>query len=158
MEDPSFQHLPHLRPFARQPMLFLTLCTDRRIPVLADTHTHSILRGLWENSAQTYGWVVGQYVVMPDHVHLFAKAFVGAKPMASWIQMWKSLSSRAIATRTSLKPPIWQRDYFDRLLRSSESYGQKWNYVRMNPVRAGLVARPEEWAYAGCIRELRMRE
>jgi hypothetical protein len=32
--------------------------------------------------------------------------------------------------------PIWQREFFDHLLRSEESYDQKWNYVRENPVRA----------------------
>ena len=46
---------------------------------------------------------------------------------------------------------IWQRGFFDHLLRSAESYGQKWNYVRENPVRAGLVAQPEDWPYAGEI-------
>jgi len=44
---------------------------------------------------------------------------------------------------------IWQRGFFDHLLRSEESYGQKWNYVRENPVRAGLVARVEDWRFAG---------
>ena len=47
--------------------------------------------------------------------------------------------------------PIWQRGFFDHLLRSAESYGQKWNYVRENPVRARLVAKPEDWPYAGEI-------
>ncbi|MFB3881745.1 MAG: hypothetical protein ACE149_10800 [Armatimonadota bacterium] len=37
------------------------------------------------------------------------------------------------------------------MLRSGESYGQKWEYVRMNPVRAGLVANPDDWPYQGEI-------
>ena len=44
-----------------------------------------------------------------------------------------------------------QRGFFDHLLRSAESYGQKWNYVRENPVRAGLVEKAEDWPYAGEI-------
>jgi len=47
--------------------------------------------------------------------------------------------------------PLWQRGFFDHLLRSEESYGQKWNYVRENPVRAGLAQNPEDWPYAGEI-------
>ena len=39
----------------------------------------------------------------------------------------------------------------DDLLRSAESYGQKWNYVRENPIRAGLVKKAEDWPYAGEI-------
>jgi len=46
---------------------------------------------------------------------------------------------------------IWQRGFFDHFLRNEESYGQKWNYVRENPVRAGLIQRFEDWPYAGEI-------
>lgn len=48
----------------------------------------------------------------------------------------------------------WQDGFFDHLLRSGESYSEKWNYVRMNPVRAGLVERPEDWPFAGEIEAL----
>jgi hypothetical protein len=47
--------------------------------------------------------------------------------------------------------PIWQRGFFDHLLRSSESYSEKWNYVRENPVRAGLVSHANDWRYSGEI-------
>jgi hypothetical protein len=36
-------------------------------------------------------------------------------------------------------------------LRSEESYAQKWNYVRDNPVRAGLVEKTDDWPHAGEI-------
>ena len=42
--------------------------------------------------------------------------------------------------------PIWQRSFFDH-----ERYAQKWNYVRENPVRAGLVNNPNKWPYSGEI-------
>jgi hypothetical protein len=41
----------------------------------------------------------------------------------------------------------WQEGCFDRLLRSDESLSDKWEYLRQNPVRAGLVANPEDWPY-----------
>jgi putative transposase len=47
--------------------------------------------------------------------------------------------------------PFWQEGFFDHVLRSDESYSQKWNYVRENPVRAGLVKSVEEWPYQGEI-------
>jgi putative transposase len=49
---------------------------------------------------------------------------------------------------------IWQKEFFDDVLRSSESYSQKWDYVRENPVRAGLVARVEDWPWQGEIEPL----
>ena len=37
-----------------------------------------------------------------------------------------------------LSEPIWQKSFIDHILRSDESYGNKWEYVRQNPERAGL--------------------
>jgi hypothetical protein len=46
---------------------------------------------------------------------------------------------------------VWQPDYFDRFLRSGESYSEKWAYVQNNPVRAGLVAQADDWPFKGRI-------
>jgi len=46
---------------------------------------------------------------------------------------------------------IWQPGFFDHVMRNSESYASKWQYVRENPVRAGLVERSEDWLYQGEI-------
>jgi len=87
-----------------------------------------------------------QMEVMPDHVHFFARSEIDARPMADWVQMWKSVSSRQIAAALAIDPPIWQTDYFDRYLRSSEIYSEKWHYVEQNAVRAGLVETIDLWA------------
>ncbi len=104
--------------------------------------------------SSTDGWWIGRYVLMPDHVHFFARPASDARPKAGWVGMWKSVSSRRIAPALSIKPPIWQADYFDRFLRSSESYSDKWQYVEQNPVRAGLVGQVEDWPYRGTIHDL----
>jgi putative transposase len=87
-------------------------------------------------------------------VHLFARPAIDARPMANWIKMWKSISSRKIAAALATSPPIWQSDYFDRYLRSSENYSQKWHYVEQNAVRAGLVSDLKDWPYSGIIHDL----
>jgi len=46
------------------------------------------------------------------------------------------------------------RGFFDHLIRNTESYAQKWDYVRENPVRAGLVSTAEKWKYQGEIVEI----
>ena len=51
-------------------------------------------------------------------------------------------------------PPLFQRDCWDRQLRSGESYNEKWQYVRNNPVRKGLVAQADDWPYQGVITPL----
>ena len=51
--------------------------------------------------------------------------------------------------------PIWQKSFWDTQLRQGESYAEKWEYVRQNPVRKGYVSDPESWAYQGELNELR---
>ncbi|MBT3194021.1 MAG: hypothetical protein HN341_15875 [Verrucomicrobia bacterium] len=115
---------------------------------------HDVLRGIWTRSAERNGWYVGDYVLMPEHVHFFARACSGADRMGRWVSMWKSVSSRALMKREEVSAPVWQSDYFDRYLRSGESYGEKWLYVEQNPVRAGLVTDAEQWPYRGRIHRL----
>jgi REP element-mobilizing transposase RayT len=92
---------------------------------------------------------------MPDHVHLFAApSSRDAKQLSDFIGGWKNWTQGRV--RESVLPSFaWQREFFDHLMRSSESYADKWEYVRLNPVRAGLVARPEDWPYQGEINALR---
>ena len=50
---------------------------------------------------------------------------------------------------------LWQREFFDHVLRSNESYSEKWAYVELNPIRAGLVQLPADWPYQGELNVLR---
>jgi putative transposase len=78
-----------------------------------------------------------------------------ALPRGRWHKMWKSVSARALIAQHALHAPVWQADTFDHLLRNAESYSEKWEYVRQNPVRAGLYAQPEDWPWQGEIHSLR---
>ena len=155
MSAPCHKHLAHLASFAAEPVVFFTVVAAKRQAVLAHEAVHEILRGIWILSGERNGWWVGDYLLMPDHVHLFARAARDAVSMKNWVQMWKSLSARQWMDRMGRKTPLWQEDYFDRYLRSAENYSEKWAYVEANPVRAGLVARPDDWPYRGRIHELR---
>jgi REP element-mobilizing transposase RayT len=85
---------------------------------------------------------------MPDHIHLFcAPAVRPTQPLEPWIAFWKSTTAKNWPEQNQL--PVWQRHFWDTQLRRSESYGSKWEYVRQNPVRAGLVADEEDWPYQG---------
>ena len=118
--------LPHLEPFDRHPVVFLTVCTAKRAPILNNAAAHAILRTLWQESRTRNGWCVGRYVIMPDHVHLFAMPDVNPVNFQQWVSVWKSLSARQITAQTKAQAPIWQRDYFDRFLRTRDTYGAKW--------------------------------
>jgi REP element-mobilizing transposase RayT len=81
---------------------------------------------------------------MPDHVHLFVRGHIDFV-LAQWVRLLKRKLSDGIVTDR----PHWQPGFFDHLIRNSESYSAKWEYVRENPVRAGLVTTYESWPYQG---------
>lgn len=151
----ELRRLPHLHSFARHPILFLTTVTADRKPFLANRNAFEILTETWQHSANLDGWFVGDYLLMPDHVHLFARRASDAKTLSEWMETWKSLSSRRLKAALQLATPLWQKDYFDRFLRSADNYSEKWDYVAMNPVRKGLCAKPEDWPWKGRISDLR---
>ena len=92
---------------------------------------------------------VGRYVIMPDHVHLFVRGDHNFT-LGPWIGALKQALAKA-ATLSRAKGQIWEEGFFDHVLRSNESYSQKWNYVRENPVRAELVKSAADWPYQGEI-------
>ena len=133
----------------RKVIVFLTVCTKNRRALLADPQIHQMLISHWIR-ADT--WDVGRYVILPDHLHLFASPKTPESPaIRKWMTYWKSSASREWPGRKD--GPVWQRDCWDRQLRSGESYSKKWEYVRMNPVRHGLVNQPEDWPYQGELNE-----
>ncbi len=149
-----YRHLAHLDALHAQPLILLTVVTHERRRLLATPFAHHLLRGLWQRSAERNHWLVGDYVLMPDHVHLFVRPAADAHALASWVKMWKSVSARAWIADGQARAPVWQQEYFDRFVRSDESYAQKWEYVRNNPVRAGLVSVADPWPFMGRIFDL----
>jgi|ETNmetMinimDraft_30_1059905.scaffolds.fasta_scaffold75273_2 putative transposase len=149
-----YRHLSHPPPLRDRPIVFFTAATHDRRTVLNNDTALQNLHGLWERSGCQNGWYVGDYILMPDHIHLFARSAHESDSTQRWVKMWKSVSSRQLTAELSVEPPVWQEEYFDRYLRSAESYSEKWEYVRNNPVRAGLVSTPEEWRYQGRIHDL----
>lgn len=148
---PLHRRLPHLRPFANQPIVFLTVVTLNRRRCLDNAPAFEVLAEIWRRSAKIDGWHVGDFLLMPDHVHLFVRATHNARPMAQWVGGWKSISTR----RLKLGSPLWHRDYFDRFLRSADDYSEKWEYVANNPVRQSLCARPSDWPWRERLHDLR---
>ncbi|RBP06414.1 putative transposase [Roseiarcus fermentans] len=135
------------------PVFFVTICVANRRPVLAAPEAFAILRGEWAAARDRYGWAVGRFVVMPDHVHFFCACdeTAHAKPLSGFIGGFKQWTSKAILKHLGLPAPLWQKEFFDHLLRNDESYAVKWDYVRDNPVRAGLARSADDWPYAGEI-------
>ena len=151
------KHLRRLeRVWTQHPIYFVTTCTYQRKAILAREEVAKILIREWSSARKRHGWAIGRYVIMPDHVHFFCAPELDAKPLPVFIGFWKEWTSKGIKQALGLTSPVWQEEFFDHVLRSSESYSEKWNYVRSNPVRHGFVADADDWPWQGQIEELRL--
>ncbi len=88
---------------------------------------------------------------MPDHVHLLvAMPEIGGPTLGSWVGSLKNTLGKSLLT-LGFDKPHWQEGFFDHVIRSDENHQSKWDYVRENPVRAGLCEEPGDWPYQGEI-------
>src|SRR4029077_14938174 len=60
----------------------------------------------------------------------------------------ETAAARSFSPLGKLKP-FWRRGFFDHLIHNTGSYAKKWDYVRENPSRAGLVSTTEDWHFKG---------
>jgi REP element-mobilizing transposase RayT len=155
MGIPQRKAPPHYPPRiagSLSPIIMVTVCSYERTPLLAEPEIHHMLVDVWKASKR---WWVGRYVVMPDHLHLFCSPGPGeSEVLSKWIGFWK----RDVARRVGRQNRFWQKDFWDRQMRSGESYDSKWEYVKNNPVRHKLVEEASQWQFQGTIHCLAWHE
>ena len=137
------KNLPHDPPGwidPTQEAFFITInCLPRGTNQLAIDPVWEAMIETIEFREERGEWKWRLLLAMPDHLHgivTFPDSFHMKKSIASW--------KRWLAKTHSID---WQRDFFDHRLRDVESAVEKANYIRMNPVRAGLVEHPQDWPY-----------
>jgi putative transposase len=123
-----------------QPVIyFLTFCVANRQKVLANDIAFAAFKGAIVHLTK---WNVIAAILMPHHVHLLIA------PLEREAAVGNASAALKRFIREELKATWhWQPGSFDRLLRSDESAEQKWQYIRANPVRAGLVKEWNDWPY-----------
>jgi putative transposase len=141
--------------YVRSPIYFVTANTHNRQKLLASV---AIQDAFVEFAQQgpPHGAYVGNYVLMPDHLHAFVATGDQKITLSPWMKSLKNAISKILHSKR-VAAPHWQKTFFDHLLRSGESYSEKWNYVRENPVRMGLVKTADDWPFMGEIFRLEYR-
>jgi putative transposase len=141
--------------FQRRPIYFITTSTSGRRKILANTDIHTSVIDFAEKGPEHGAWL-GAYVIMPDHLHTFVVIDDQRIDLPTWTKSLKNVLSKVLRLH-KIPSPRWQKGFFDHVLRSQESYSQKWDYVRENPVRAGLAKNWSEWPFLGQIFDLEFR-
>ena len=120
---------------------FVTICTQDRKPVLSaivgdDAHIvpkpyGQIVEKYIRNAPE-----IEKYVIMPDHIHMIIRLDSGtmwassptkSNRIASIVRSIKTLTTKEIGK------PIFQRSYYDHVIRNQQDYDETWEYIENNP-------------------------
>ncbi|HEY3397787.1 MAG TPA: transposase [Armatimonadota bacterium] len=83
------------------------------------------------------------YCLMPDHLHFISAVQSGGRDLQRFIQVFRRRLT--YATRDDFPPSLWQRSFYDHVLRDADHLGELCAYVVNNPMRKGLVERWEDY-------------
>ena len=127
-------------------ILHVTICTRETGAHLLDNSTaQDVLVTAWRKATD---WLVGEYVIMPDHLHFFCAP---GKPESTRIRRWAGYWKRLAGEIDSVLKRAFQEDCWDTQMRSREHYNEKLSYIQRNPERKGLVGSWREWPFRGRV-------
>jgi len=153
------------RYYGNHDLHFITCSCYHRQPQLDKPERRDILLTILEQARQKYRFVVHGYVIMPEHFHLLmTEPEVGDPSVVMKVLKERFtrklraegksegaplIASFAMSGSPGPDPaPVWQKRFYDFNVRTEEKHIEKLRYMRRNPVKRGLVERPEQWQWS----------
>ena len=118
------------------------------MPLLDSSAARDLFERELERVRHWYGCFLTGYVVMPEHVHLLISEPERSQ-LSVVIQMLKQITSRKLKRGSMAR--FWQIRYYDFPVWSEKKRIEKLRYIHRNPVKRGLVARPEDWLWSSFL-------
>jgi putative transposase len=112
---------------------------------LAPLPAYSIFEQEFEAVRRRYGLVIAGYVLMPEHVHRLVSE-PRRSTLSVVLQVLKQQTSRKLKARGAVQ--FWQRRYYEFNVWSEARRIEKLRYMHRNPVKRGLVEKPEHWPWS----------
>jgi len=145
---------------------YVTFTCYHRIQYLNSAFARDVFEQTLERVRRWYDMYIVGYVVMPEHVHLLLSEPKRAS-LAVALKMLKQISSRKLHTMDgeramggprfrpplakrgeNVNQPVWQKRYYDFNVFSDHKRIEKLRYMHRNPVKRGLVEKPEDWKWS----------
>ena len=121
---------------------------DEKRPLFRDDHDFRRRMDWLERTIETYEWLAHAFVLMTNHDHLFVQTPRGN--LSAGMQFFNGSYSSYFNARHGRVGHVFQGRYKAILVESRGHYQELSRYIHLNPVRAGLVRRPEEWPWGSC--------
>lgn len=121
---------------------FVTFSCAGRKPYLGSPIARDLFEESLDRARIKYRFAITGYVVMPEHVHLLVSE-PSEEPLATALK-----SLKLSVSKQSRERPFWQPRYYDFNVYTEHKRIEKLRYMHRNPVRRGLVEKPEAWAWS----------
>ena len=146
------------RIFSEGGTYFFTLVTHQRQPIFSEITAITLLRESFQYTLKSLPFTVVASVIMPDHLH-----FIWTLPpedcnfstrwrliKSHFSRYWcKNLPGSEITSRAKKgEREIWQRRFWEHLIRDETDLCRHIDYIHYNPVKHGLVNSPSDWKYS----------
>ena len=133
--------------YGKHDLHFITCSCYRRQPQLNTPARRDLLARVLEQARRRYRFVVAGYVFMPEHFHLLiAEPEVGDPSVV--MKVIKERFTRLLRRNHDQQTPVWQKRFYHFNVWSTAKRVEKLRYMHRNPVKRGLVLRPEDWRWS----------
>lgn len=121
---------------------FVTICTENRMLLLSENRNADIAKAEIKETEKRYNVEISPYVIMPDHIHMVIKLCAAKREEQSpsstlndILCTFKSRTAKAINEQDHCRGrKVWQRSYYDRIIRDETDYARVAEYILNNPL------------------------
>ena len=151
--------MPEYRRFYRNGgTYFFTVVTNRRLPLFRENSTIDLLNQCFQTTLTRYPFKIEAMVILPDHLHTIWTLPENDADFSIRWQRIKGTFSRHYQHRRKTdvsesivlkgERGIWQRRFWEHLVRDQADFNRLCDYIHYNPVKHGLVRSPAEWEHS----------
>lgn len=137
--------MQYKRLFIQNGLIFLTIVTNNRIPILIDNF--QLLERVFNNIILYYKFELIAYSIQPDHIHCIIK-LLNIEEYPKIVKSFKYSFTRNVRLVNPTYNKIWQNRYWEHTIRNEEDLNKHLDYIHYNPVKHKLVESVKDWKYS----------
>ncbi|HEY0704965.1 MAG TPA: transposase, partial [Candidatus Acidoferrales bacterium] len=126
---------------------FITMCCEKRHPLFSNPATVTLLIHVLREKSTEYNFAIDAYCAMPNHLHFLARGLNPSANLLDFIHDFKQKTAHDY--QTAHGRTLWQKKFYDHILRESDHGESVANYIWQNPVRKEICNNPREYPASG---------
>jgi len=145
--------MPNIRRYyVPNAIVFVTQVVERREPIFGIASNVTLLRETLHHAKELHPFAMLGYVFLPDHLHLLIRPADRGNFSPIMHSLKRNFAINFKRTRdVTGSMRVWQKGYWDHIIRDEDDFHRHLDYIHYNPVRHGLVDKPEAWRFSSFL-------